>query len=156
MKKSVYLETTVFSFYHDDRPESAWRRQITRAWWRTEKKLYAVGTSAFTIEEVRQPVYPSWKKVAALARSVPLYDVIEDIAGIIQVYLQQHVMPADDAGDAAHLAVAAYHEVDYLLTWNCRHLANANKFEHIRSVNRRLGLMTPEIVTPEQLFREKP
>jgi hypothetical protein len=63
-------------------------------------------------------------------------------------------MPADDAGDAAHLAVASYHGVDYLLTWNCRHLANANKFEHIRVINRRLGLMTPELVTPEQLFEE--
>jgi len=40
------------------------------------------------------------------------------------------------------------------LTWNCRHLANANKFEHIRTVNRRLGLLTPELVTPEQLFAE--
>lgn len=45
--------------------------------------------------------------------------------------------------------------LDYLLTWNCRHLANANKFEHIRSINRRLGLLTPELVTPEQLFEEK-
>jgi hypothetical protein len=68
--------------------------------------------------------------------------------------MEQQIMPADDAGDAAHLAVASYHGVDYLLTWNCRHLANANKFEHIRVINRRLGLMTPELVTPEQLFEE--
>jgi hypothetical protein len=64
-------------------------------------------------------------------------------------------MPADDAGDAAHLAIASYHGVDYLLTWNCRHLANANKFAHIREINRRLGLLTPELVTPEQLFMEE-
>lgn len=155
MTKTVYLETTVFSFYYDERPECAWRRQVTRSWWRSQKRSYRIGTSAFAVEELSQPVYPGWQKVAGLARSVPVFDVVEDIAGIIDVYLEQHVMPADDAGDAAHLAVASYHGVDYLLTWNCRHLANANKFEHIRIVNRRLGLLTPEIVTPEQLFGER-
>ena len=80
---------------------------------------------------------------------------IGTIYGCLAIYLEQRVMPADDAGDAAHLAVASYHGVDYLLTWNCRHLANANRFSHIREINRRLGLMTPELVTPEQFFEEK-
>jgi predicted nucleic acid-binding protein len=154
MKKTVYVETTVFSFYHDERPDCAWRRQVTRAWWRSQKRRYELGTSAFAIEEASQPVYPGWQKVAALSRTVPVFEVVEEVAGIIAVYMEQQIMPADDAGDAAHLAVASYHGVDYLLTWNCRHLANANKFEHIRVVNRRLGLMTPELVTPEQLFEE--
>ena len=154
MKKTVYVETTVFSFYHDEREESAWRRQVTRAWWRSQKRHYEIGTSAFAIEEASQPVYPGWNKVSALVRTLPVFEVVEEIAGIIAVYMEQDVMPANDAGDAAHLAVACYHGVDYLLTWNCRHLANANKFEHIRVVNRRLGLITPEIVTPEQLFEE--
>lgn len=154
MKKTVYVETTVFSFYHDGRPGSAHRRAVTREWWRTQRQRYDLFTSRFAVEEVSQPVYPDWRRVAALARQVPVLAVSPDIAGIVHAYVASHVMPADDAGDAAHLAIAAYHEVDYLLTWNCRHLANANKFEHIRAINRRLGLLTPEIVTPEQLFME--
>jgi len=63
-------------------------------------------------------------------------------------------MPREQEGDAAHLAYASYHGIDYLLTWNCKHLANANKFEHIRMVNTKLGLLTPKIVTPMQLFEE--
>ena len=89
-----------------------------------------------------------------MARRINSLEIVPDIAGIVTIYVENRVMPADDAGDAAHLAVASYHGVDYLLTWNCRHLANANKFEHIRTINRRLGLLTPELVTPEQLFAE--
>ena len=74
--------------------------------------------------------------------------------GIIKAYVDHRLMPASDVGEAAHLAIASFHAVDYLLTWNCRHLANANKFEQIRSINRRLGLLTPELVTPEQMFEE--
>jgi len=64
-------------------------------------------------------------------------------------------MPGSDLGDAFHLAIASVNEVDYLLTWNCRHLANPNKTRRIAEMNRRLGLMTPIIVTPAMLFWEE-
>ena len=155
MKRAVYIETTVFSFYYDLRPKSAFRRQITREWWRSQKQNFDLYTSRFTVEEVSEPVYPVWEKVAGLARGLTLLDITPEIAGIVKAYIDHKLMPKDDAGDAAHLAVASYHEVDYLMTWNCRHLANANKFEHIRKINQRLGLLTPEIVTPELLFVEE-
>jgi len=61
-------------------------------------------------------------------------------------------MPADPRGDALHLAVASFHKADFLLTWNCNHIANPNKFDHIRRVNTMLGLFTPELVTPFALL----
>jgi hypothetical protein len=73
---------------------------------------------------------------------------------IIQRYIAEFVMPQDDKGDAAHLAYASFYRMDYLLTWNCNHLANANKEAHIRAVNGRLGLVTPRIITPLELFWE--
>ena len=154
MAATVYVETTVFSFYYDEREGSTYRRRITRDWWRTQRRHYEVFTSYFALREAGDPGYPGWRKVAALVRKQAMLDVPEEITGIIRAYIDNHVMPAGDAGDAAHLALASYHATDYLLTWNCRHLANANKFDHIRRVNRRLGLLTPELVTPEQLFRE--
>jgi hypothetical protein len=60
--------------------------------------------------------------------------------------------PADPGGDALHLALASYHRCDFLVTWNCRHLANANKFGHIRRVNVLLGLFVPALVTPLELL----
>jgi hypothetical protein len=61
-------------------------------------------------------------------------------------------MPNDPVGDALHLALAFFHKCDFLLTWNCRHLANANKFGHIRRVNVMLGLYIPLLVTPLELL----
>ena len=130
--KTVYIETTIFSFYYDERVGSAYRHQVTRDWWRTQKRHYDVYTSFFAVREARSPVYPNWRKVSALARRVDVLEVVPDVEGIVAAYIENQVMPTDDAGDAAHLAVASYHGVDYLLTWNCRPLANANKFDHIR------------------------
>ena len=63
-------------------------------------------------------------------------------------------MPKDPKGDALHLALASYHNCRFLLTWNCQHLANANKFEHIRHINTLLGLFVPILTTPHGLLHE--
>ncbi len=65
-------------------------------------------------------------------------------------------MPKDPGGDALHLAVASFHKCDFLVTWNCKHLANANKFGHIRQVNDILGIGNPTLVTPLELLNENP
>jgi hypothetical protein len=70
----------------------------------------------------------------------------------VSVYVEKHVMPRDPVGDALHLALASVEKCDYLLTWNCRHLANANKFTHVRTVNTLLGLHVPFLVTPLELM----
>jgi hypothetical protein len=74
------------------------------------------------------------------------------IAEIVQAYIRHKVMPADPGGDALHLALASHHKCDFLVTWNCRRLANANKFGHIRRVNVLLGLFVPALVTPLELL----
>ena len=71
---------------------------------------------------------------------------------IVQAYVKHKLMPEDPTGDGLHLALASFHECSYFVTWNCRHLANANKFGHIRRINTLLGLRTPELVTPPELL----
>ena len=61
-------------------------------------------------------------------------------------------MPANPVGDALHLALASYHRCDFLVTWNCQHLANATEFANIRRVNTVLGLWVPMLVTPLELL----
>ena len=63
-------------------------------------------------------------------------------------------MPAEALGDAHHLALASYHRCGMLVTWNCKHIANANKLSHIRRVNALLGLETPALVTPLELLEK--
>ena len=83
---------------------------------------------------------------------LPLLPVEYDLDGIVEEYVKRFVMPNNPAGDALHLALASYHHCHFLLTWNCIHLANANKFEHIRHVNTTLGLFVPNLVTPLELL----
>jgi hypothetical protein len=81
-----------------------------------------------------------------------LVEIVVEIEEIVEAYIRHKVMPNDPVGDAMHLALASFHKCDFLLTWNCRHLANANKFGHIRRVNTLLGLYVPVLVTPLELL----
>ena len=90
--------------------------------------------------------------MVGVTSGLPLLAVEPDIDAIVRTYLQHNVMPADPAGDALHLALASFHKCDFLVTWNCRHLANANKFGHIRRINTMLGLFVPMLVTPLELL----
>ena len=84
----------------------------------------------------------------ALVSDLELLDITDDVERIVKTYIDRRVMPKDPGGDALHLAVTSYYHLDILLTWNCRHLANPNKMEHIRAVNRELGLPLPILTTP--------
>jgi len=61
-------------------------------------------------------------------------------------------MPVDPSGDGLHLATACYYKIDILLTWNCKHIANMKKIDHIRRINAKLGLATPLLITPLNLI----
>jgi predicted nucleic acid-binding protein len=88
----------------------------------------------------------------ALVAELPVLAVSPAIIEIVQAYIQHKLMPANPTGDALHLAVASYHKCDFWVTWNCEHLANANKFGHIRRINTMLGLFVPALVTPMELL----
>jgi predicted nucleic acid-binding protein len=154
MKPSVYVETTIPSFYHEVRtePDMVARREWTREWWDNQRSGYDVFTSEAVVEELETGAFPIKDDALALIKALPLLDINEAIADAVETYISHHVMPADPAGDALHLAIASFHKCDFLLTWNCQHLANANKFGHIRRVNILLGFFVPAIVTPLELL----
>lgn len=157
MTAKVYIETSIPSFYYEVRPEPEMvaRREWTRQWWKTARAHYLLVTSVAVLDELSRGNFPAREDAIDLVRSLPLIPIDSAIAEIVQVYIQQQVMPNDPVGDALHLALASYHKCDFLLTWNCRHLANANKFGHIRRVNAMLGLYVPELVTPLELMGEQ-
>jgi predicted nucleic acid-binding protein len=131
------------------------RKDWTREWWDDHRHGFDLVTSEAVIDELEKGTFPQKAEALALIETVPLVDISEAIADIASAYVQHKVMPADPAGDALHLALASFHKCDFLLTWNCRHLANANKFAHIRRVNGILGLFVPTLVTPLELLGER-
>ncbi len=156
MKPSVYIETTLPSFYHEVRtePEMVARRLWTREWWNHHRSRYEVFTSEAVIEELETGLFPGKNDALALIEQLPLLDINEAIADAVAVYIAHYVMPDDPVGDALHLAIASFHKCDFLVTWNCRHLANANSFGHIRRVNTLIGFFVPSLVTPLELLGE--
>ena len=153
-KPLVYVETTIPSFYHTTRTGAASRarREWTRRWWALAHEQYTPVISAAVLDELAGGDYPGRNDALDLVRDLPLLEITSAVAEIIEAYAFHKLMPASPTGDALHLAVASYHRCDFLLTWNCRHLANANKFGHIRRVNTLLGLYVPSLVTPLELL----
>jgi len=155
MKNSVYLDTTIFSYFFDERKSIKTYTDVTREWWETQRTNYNLYVSIETLAELGEGNYPYKEKAERLAETIELLPRIDEIESIAEIYMENFVMPKDIAGDAVHLAYASVYKVDFLLTWNCKHLANANKKRHIRQVNTKLGLFIPEIITPLELFEEE-
>jgi predicted nucleic acid-binding protein len=146
---TVYIETTVPNFYYTARtdPESVARMHWTRQWWNNYAATFTLVTSAVVIDELRRGSSDKTRERLALLDGMIILPVTDEIVEIAQIYIDKLVMPKAP-GDALHLAIASYHKVDALLTWNCQHLANANKLNHIRRVNFEMGLSTPILTTP--------
>ena len=129
-----------------------WRRDWTRTWWVTAHERYELVTSPAVLDELCGGDPARVAERLALVGQIPLLAIEPSIVEIVETYIRHKVMPADPGGDALHLALASYHKCDFLVTWNCLHLANANKFGHIRRVNAMLGLFVPALVTPLELL----
>lgn len=153
-RKSVYLDATIPSYHFDQRPAIATLTEATRIWWQDERTNYLLCTSAEMLAELATGEYPRQAEVIGFASTIPQLPPTDEIIDVARIYIERKVMPRSLKGDAIHLAYASYYRIDFLLTWNCSHLANANKQQHIRLVNACLHLATPEIVTPLQLVRE--
>ena len=153
-KKSVYLDSTILSFYNDERPELRNFIDATKRWWDEERINYELFSSQATVAEIENGDHPNKEKILKLIPLVEILEIDIEIDNIAKVYIENFVMPREVAGDAVHLAYASLYKIDYLLTWNCKHLANANKKQHILIVNTKMNLFTPEIITPLELVEE--
>lgn len=154
LKPLVYIETTVFSFYDTFRTEAEMvaMRNWTREWWQNIRADYETVSSVVVLDELKQGSYDNKDKALEMAMGVEMLSVSDEVLAVAEEYKKRHLMPKEVAGDALHLGLASYYGCQYLLTWNCKHLANTKKQEHIRHVNTMLGLMVPTITTPMELL----
>lgn len=152
----VYVETTIPSYYFEGRtdPSIVAQREWTRRWWADAAARYELVTSEVVYQELERG--PSERVVSwlHLLDGIPFLTFDPAVGEIARSYIDRKLMPARPDADAIHLAMASYHECDLLVTWDRRHLANPNKFSHIRKVNLMLGLFVPAIVTPREMLEE--
>jgi predicted nucleic acid-binding protein len=156
MKPTVYVETTI-PIYLTAWPSldlvRAAHQQITREWWarRGGFELYA---SRLVVQECQAgDAQAAADRLAALA-GIPLLEQEPEVAELAEALLRDVPLPAKAAADALHIATAAAHGMQYLLTWNCTHIANVALRPQIEAVCRAAGFEPPLICTPEELPTE--
>lgn len=154
---AVYIETTIPSFFHTARTDtrSLARQRWTREWWDEIGPSFELHSSDAVIAELQRSTLEDLKiRRIELISNLKLLEVTDEVLDLATIYVDRLVMPRDGAGDALHLALASFYSLDVLLTWNCKHLANPNKFGHIERVNDELGLSMPLLTTPLNYLSE--
>jgi hypothetical protein len=156
---SVYLETSFFSECCTIRTSeiARGRRATSLNWWETYAPKFNLYISGEVVRELSSSDFPDAVREPALAmlRGLTLLPSTPEVVSFAEMLVAEQVMPAPaNQGDALHLAVSVVSGLDYLLTWNQRHLANPNKRTHLTIIAARARLRVPEVVTPDLMRLE--
>jgi hypothetical protein len=153
--ESVYLETTFIS-YLVARPSRdllvAAHQQVTHEWWAKRRIEFECSVSQFVHDEAALGDPDEAQKRLAAMKGLGNLEVTPDVVALAGAIMAAGVLPTQAYADAAHVAVATVHEVEYLLTWNCKHLANAQIAKRIGRVCEAHGRAMPTICTPVELM----
>ena len=153
-KPSVYIETTIIS-YLTARPSpsllTAACQQITVNWWDTRRGRFDLFASEMVMLEARGGDPDAAAKRLDVLRGVAELVLTDKARELARAFLAEKAVPHKAQGDALHIATAAVHRMDYLLTWNCRHINNPEIKPAIRRVCESMGVICPEICTPIEI-----
>jgi len=151
----VYVETSFFSACVSARtsPKSLGWRETSNEWWRAQAARFELYISDEVVAELSDPDFAQGPAALAMLRGLQLLELGPEVRGLAEILVREKLMPRPAvAGDAIHIAAATVHGMDFVLTWNVQHLANPNKRVHLATVCLRLGLIPPQIVTPDLLM----
>lgn len=153
MKPRVYVETTVPSYltaWPSQNLVRAAHQEITREWG-ARRGMFDLYSSRLVVRECQAGDERAAADRLAAPAGVPLLEQTPDAASLAEALVRGIPLPERAAADALHIAIAAVHGVDYLLTWNCAHIANVTLRPRIEAVCRAAGYEPPLICTPEEL-----
>jgi len=155
-RATVYLDTSVVSYLvagpTADAVNTA-RVTATREWWATIRPKTSVVVYSAVIAEISAGAPDMAAKRLAVVSDIAVLASTVDIERLTDLLLRKGLVPPKAAFDAAHLAFASCHEVDFLLTWNYRHLANPFILRQVRKLLLLYGRTAPEVITPEQMLK---
>ena len=152
---SVYVETSFFSACVTDRsdPQSTVWRNTSRRWWLAHRRRFNLCISAEVIAELSAPGFIHGPEALEMLDGLNIAELSPEVQGLANLLVKEKVMPGPStSGDAIHVAAATLHAMDYLLSWNVKHLANINKRAHLARICLRIGVFPPQIVTPDLLW----
>ena len=155
MASPVYIETSIIS-YLAARPSRdlivAAHQQITHEWWGRRRSRFDLFVSQLVLDEAAAGDPDAARRRLDLLRGMPLLDVNETVRALAQQLLVGIPLPPPAGADSVHIAVAAVHGMEYLLTWNCTHIANAELRPAVERICRTQGFPAPALCTPDELM----
>lgn len=154
----VYIESSVVS-YHVARPSrdvvALAHQEITREWWMNRLPRFEPYVSELVLEEIRRGDSEAATERLRSVERFPLLPISREVESLAAIYAQELCLPEKALRDTIHIAVAAVHGIDYLVTWNCAHIANAQIRPALAEINLREGVPVPIICTPEELLDDE-
>jgi hypothetical protein len=151
---NVYLETTIPS-YLASRPSRdlvvAAHQQVTHDWWTRAKDSFEIFVSEAVLDEIRAGDPALASRRLGFVEDLPVLASREEVETLTRLYSEQLGLPLRARADLVHIAFAVSYRLDYLLTWNCKHIANGHVIRRLYSINAQIEKTTPIIVTPEEL-----
>jgi len=158
MLPRLYLETTVPS-YLAARPSDNLRlaadQSVTIEWWERGRASFDIFVSVVVLREISRGDPQMAEKRLSIVEAVPILDLNYEAEALAEKLLRE-LLPPNAADDAAHIAIAAAHSMDFLLTWNCKHINNRYTIRRIEKCCSQLGMVCPVIATPAELMSIEP
>lgn len=157
MKPTLYLETTIISYL------AAWpsrdlvvagRQALTVEWWKAQKDAFELFISALVIEESEGGDSDAVRRRMEIIGGIQALGVNQDALSLARMLVSKGVIPEKSQNDALHVSICAINGIEYLLTWNCRHLANATIRRQVEELVEDFDYICPVICTPEELMED--
>ncbi|MBD2297259.1 MULTISPECIES: PIN domain-containing protein [unclassified Nostoc] len=155
MSETVYIETSILGYLtarSTDNLILAANMKITQDWWNIRRNSFVLYASEIVEDEAARGDAAIAAQRLNLLQSLPFLDLTEETRELAQEFLQQSNLPPKASNDALHIALATVYGLDYLLTWNCKHMANAQIQKKLSQISSELGYELPIICTPYELM----
>ncbi|MBM2813428.1 MAG: hypothetical protein HW421_190 [Ignavibacteria bacterium] len=157
MKAKVYIETSIISYLAAKQSRDlivAANQQITHEWWDNRRNLFDLFSSSLVIEEASKGDSDAANKRLAILNNINIIGLNPEIMKFAGMIINGRILPTKASDDAIHISVAIIYSFDYLLTWNCKHIANAEIQKQILKLANKFGYEMPVICTPYELLGE--
>ena len=155
MSETVYIETSILGYLTARSTKNlivAANIEITRDWWESRRSAFTLYTSEAVLEEVAQGDGTIATQRLEILRDFPLLALNQDVQSLAAQLLARSNLPPKARVDAIHIAAATVHGMDYLLTWNCKHIANAQIQGKLADISLDFGYVLPVLCTPNELM----
>jgi hypothetical protein len=157
MKERLYVETTIFGYLTARTSRdvvTAGHQKTTQLWWNKRREAFALYSSELVVEEISAGDEKEVEQRLSHLPGITLLAFSPEAVALAKALLKRKALPAKAENDALHVALAAVNRMDFLLTWNCRHLANASLRVLIERICKNSGYRCPIICTPEELLEK--